>query len=39
MEVWRVPRPPNERQPDIELYPDNSWLLDMRGAVAEVMIQ
>jgi hypothetical protein len=38
MEVWRTPRLPNERQPDLEVCPDTSWLLDIRGAVVEAMI-
>jgi hypothetical protein len=38
MEVWHVVRLPNGRQPDLEACPDTSWLLDMRGAVAEVMM-
>jgi hypothetical protein len=39
MEIWHVPRPPNEKQPNLMVYPDISWLLDMRGAAAEAMIQ
>jgi hypothetical protein len=39
MEIWRVPRPPNEKQPDLEVCLDTIWLLDMKGAVAEAMIQ
>jgi hypothetical protein len=38
MEVWRAPRLPNERHPDLKVCLDTSWLLDMRGAVAEAMI-
>jgi hypothetical protein len=38
MEVWHVPRLPNEWQPDLEVCPDTSWLLDMRGAVVEATI-
>jgi hypothetical protein len=38
MEVWRAPRLPNERQSDLKVCPDTSWLLDMRGVVAEATI-
>jgi hypothetical protein len=39
MEIWCVPRPPNEKQPDLKVCPGTSWLLDMRGAAAEATIQ
>jgi hypothetical protein len=39
MEVWHIPRPPNERQPELKVCPDTNWLLDMKEAVVEAMIQ
>jgi hypothetical protein len=39
MEIWCEPRPPSGKQPDLMVYPDISWLLDMRGAAAEATIQ
>jgi hypothetical protein len=38
MEVWHISRLPNGRQPNLEACPGISWLLAMKGAVAEVMI-
>jgi hypothetical protein len=39
MEIWREPRPPNANQPDLMVYPDISWPLDMKEAAVEATTQ